>query len=171
VTSLPSVITEYARVSRKLISEAGSILLQANTAIRRGNFDPAQMAKTAQELMNVALSASVEATSLTDPISWLSNAFGEWAFSDYITVDADDKCQRALSVANRFVQVGAPSRTIPEQSILFQPAILPVNVSLFRVGVRWSGLTSGTYEGAVRLSRINTDDGAGPDEVPVTIDL
>ncbi len=165
-------ITQYAESMRSLVSQAGSLLLQANNQISEGTFDHAQCAKSAQQLANLALTASLEMAPLMMSIPCGPVSFDPLELSDFIKVDPDNQCERLLSVAKSFVQDGAPSCVIPDQLIVFVPGTVRVNGKRFRVGTSWPNLQSGTYKGTVRLTQVVTGT-ATPHvtEVDVIVDL
>lgn len=170
MTTPGSRITQCAETSQRLVSEAGAIVLQANDQISSGTFGSAQLAKSAHQLMNVAMTAGVELAPHMMPIPCLLQS-GELELSDFVKAEQrDNECERVLSVAQPFVQDGAPSCRIPDQFIVFVPGILRVYATWFRVGVKWPNLRSGTYRGRVRLTRIKTA-AARVDEMDVIIDL
>lgn len=155
---------------RGLVSQAGSLLLQANDQINDGTFDHAKCAKSAQQLANLALTAGFEVAPLLNPCGPIS--FDQVEISDFIEVPPDNQCERLLSVAKSFVQDGAPSCVIPDQLIVFVPGTLRVYAKRFRVATGWPNLQSGTYQGRVRLTRLNTGTTAPQvEEVDVTVDL
>jgi hypothetical protein len=156
VTTTPaSRITAYAEKSKRLVTQAGGIVQNANKEISEGTFDFAQWATSARQLVDLALTASLELAPQMMPIPCLPESSEESDLSDFIEVAPDNECERVLFVAKTFVQDGASSYAIPDQLIVFVPAILPVYAKQFRVGVNWPDLRSGTYRGQVRLTRIN----------------
>lgn len=169
MTTPTSRIIEYAQTSRRLVRQAGAIVLQANDQINDGTFGSAQWTKSAQQLVNLAVTAGLEIAPQLMPIPCLPQS-GQLELSDFVEVDADNERERMLSVAKPFVHDGAPSCVIPNQFIVFVPGILRVYANRFRVGVRWPDLRSGTYRGRVRLTSIQT---AVPrvDEMDVIVDL
>jgi hypothetical protein len=165
-------ITRYAESMRSLVNQAGSLLLQANDQINDGTFDHAQCAKSAQQLANLALTAGLEVAPLLMSIPCGPVSFDELELSDFIEVAPDNQCERSLSVAKSFVLDGAPSYVIPDQTIVFVPGSLRVHAKRFRVATSWPNLQSGTYQGRVRLTRLNTGAAAPQfEEVDVTVDL
>jgi hypothetical protein len=165
VTTRPeSRATQYAATSRYLVNQAGKIVLDANDEITNGTFDFAKWAKSANQLANLALTAGLQLAPPMIPIPCIPKATEEYGLSDYITVDSDDNCDRALSVAVSFVQTGAPSRAIPDEFVVFSPAILPRGGNKFRVKVTWPDLRSGMYRGQIRLTQIGTANPHTADE-------
>jgi len=165
-------ITQYAESMRSLVSQAGSLLLQANDQVNDGTFDHARCAKSAQQLANLALTAGLEVAPLMMSIPCGPVSFDQLELSDFIEVAPDNQCERALSVAKSFVQDGAPSCVIPDQTIVFVPGTLRIYAKWFRVATSWPNLQSGTYQGKVRLTRLNTGAAAPQfEEVDVTVDL
>jgi hypothetical protein len=159
VTTPPkSRAIQYAATSRYLVNQAGKIVLDANDEITKGTFDFAKWAKSANHLANLALTAGLELAPPMIPIPCIPKATEEYGLSDYITVDADDKCDRVLSVAKSFVQAGKSSCMVPDEFVVFSPAALPRGGNKFRVKVTWPNLRSGTYRGAIRLTQIGTTD-------------
>jgi hypothetical protein len=159
-------IGQYAGASRGVVSQAGEILLKANDRIGKGTFGTEHWAKSAQEMFNLFLTAGLN----MDPQTCVQQLCGETDLSDLITVAPDNTCERSLSVAQSFVQDGSPGYRIPDQLIVFVPAILPVYAELYRVGVNWPDVRSGTYRGRVRLTSLKT---ATPNavEMDVIVDL
>lgn len=170
MTDLSARITRYAETSRGLISQAGAILLQANDQIEGGTFDFAQWAKSAQQLVNLALDAGMELGPQLLSMAYLAQSSGELEYSDFIEVKPDNECERALSVAASFAQQGAPSWVIPDRTIVFVPGVLRPYATKFRVATSWPDLRSGTYAGRVRLARIKNAD-PNPAVVDVVVDL
>ena len=165
-------ITQYAESMRSLVSQAGSLVLQANDQIHDGTFDHAQCAKSAQQLANLALTAGLEVAPLMMSIPCGPASFDQLELSDFIEVAPDNQCERLLSVAKSFVQDGAPSYVIPDQTIVFVPGTLRIYAKRFRVATSWPDLQSGTYRGRVRLTRLDTGATAPQfDEVDVIVDL
>lgn len=163
-------ITRYAESMRSLVSQAGSLLLQANDQITDGTFDHAQCAKSAQQLANLALTAGLEVAPQMMSIPCVPASFDQLDLSDFIDVAPDNECERLLSVAKSFVQDGAPSCVIPDQTIVFVPGTLRLYAKRFRMATSWPNLQSGTYKGVIKLTRIQS--GAQQSvEMPVIIDL
>ncbi len=164
-------ITRYAESTRGLINQASEILVQANDQISDGTFGSGEWAKSARKLFNLALTTGLEC----DPMTLLSGCLPAQlcagpSFSDYQMAERDNECQRTLSVAKSFVHVAAPSCVIPDKLIVFDPPILPVYATRFRVGADGPDLRCGTYRGVVRLTRIQTA-GTSASEMDVTVDL
>jgi hypothetical protein len=159
-------IGQYAGASRGVVSQAGAILLKANDRIGKGTFGTEHWAQSAQEMFNLFLTAGLN----MDPQACLQQWCGETDLSDFITVEPDNTCERSLSVAQSFVQDGSPGYRIPDQFIVFVPAILPVYAKLYRVGVNWPDVRSGTYRGRVRLTSLKTAT-PNPVEMDVIVDL
>jgi hypothetical protein len=165
-------ITRYAESMRGLVSQAGSLLLQANDQINEGKFDHAQCAKSARQLANLALTAGLEVAPLMMSIPCGPVSFDPLELSDFIKVDPDNQCERSLCVAKSFVLDGNPSCVIPDQLIVFVPGILRVYAKWFRVGTSSPNLQSGTYRGGVRLTQLGTGTGTPQvKEVDVIVDL
>lgn len=169
MTDLSARITQYAESTRRLVSDAGELLLQANDQISDGTFDSAQWAKSMRQLANLALTAGLEVPQLMS-VPCLPQSSG-LELSDFIKVEPDNECQRLLSVSKPFVQDGAPSCVIPDQSIVFVPPILRVYGQWFRVAANWPDLRSGTYRGQVRLTRLKPAAPSADEFVDVIVDL
>jgi hypothetical protein len=148
-------INRYTESLRGVVSQAGSLVLQANDQINDGTFDHAQCAKSAKQLANLALTAGLNIVPQLMSIPCGAAAGKQLDLSNFIEVVPDNQCQRSLSVAQSFVQDGAPSNVIPDQSIVFVPGILHVYAKWFRLGAILANLPSGTYKGQVRLTRLN----------------
>ena len=145
-------------------------MLDANAEITKGTFDFAKWAKSANELVNLALTAGLQLTKPVIPYPCIPNATEEYGNVRSIIVESDDRCDRVLSVAKSFVLDGAPSCVIPDEFVVFSPAVLPRGANKFRVKVTWPDLQSGTYRGKIRLTQIGTATPAAVD-VDRTIDL
>jgi hypothetical protein len=170
MTGPSSPIDQWAQASRRLVKDASAIVLDANKRITKGTFGSAQWAQSAYQLVNLALTAGLELTPPILPSPCLLGA-GELELSDFNKVEqADNECERVLSVAQSFALDGAPSCRIPDEFVVFVPGILRVNAIWFRVGVKWPDLRSGTYKGRVRLTQIQTG-AKRVDEMDVIIDL
>jgi hypothetical protein len=164
-------ITRYTESMRGVVSQAGSLVLQANDQINDGTFDHAQCAKSAKQLANLALTAGLDVLPQLLSIPCGLVASGQLNLSDFIEIDRDNECQRSLSVSQSFVQDGAPSNVIPDHLIAFVPGTLRVYAKWFRVGTRSSNLPSGTYTGQVRLTRLNPPTPSADEFVKVIVDL
>jgi hypothetical protein len=164
-------ITRYAESMSSLVSQAGSLLLQANNQIKDGSFDHAQCSKSAQQLANLALTAGLELGPQMMSIPCAPASFGQLELSDFIEVAPDNECERSLSVATPFAQDGAPSCVIPDQAIVFVPGTLRVYAKWFRVGTSWPNLQSGTYRGQVRLTRLKPATPSADKYLDVIVDL
>ncbi|MDT7722671.1 MAG: hypothetical protein QOE94_3682 [Mycobacterium sp.] len=159
-----SQATQYAATSRYLVSQAGKIVLDANDESAKGTFDFAKAAKSASQLVNLALTAGLQLAPPIIPIPCIPKATEEYGLSDYILVDSDNNCDRVLSVAKSFVQAGTSSCVIPDEFVVFSPAVLPRGGDKFRVKVTWPDLRSGTYRGEIRLTQIGTANPHTADE-------
>jgi hypothetical protein len=170
MTTPSSRLTRYAETSRRLVTRAGAVVLQANDEISEGTFGSAQWAKSANQLVNLALTAGLQFAPQMMPFPCLPKSTEEFGLSDFIEVGTDNECERVLSVAGPFVHDGAPSCVIPEQTIVFVPGIVRVYAKRFRVRVNWPNLRSGTYRGRVSLTRVQAAT-AQVSEMDVIIDL
>lgn len=164
-------ITRYTESMRGVVSQAGSLVLQANDQINDGTFDHAQCAKSAKQLANLALSVGLDVVPQLLSIPCGPLASGQLNLSDFIEVERDNECQRSLSVSRSFVQDGAPSNVIPDHLIVFVPGTLRVYARWFRLGTRPSNLPSGTYKGQIRLTRLNPPTPSADEFVEVIVDL
>jgi hypothetical protein len=164
-------INRYNESLRGVVSQAGSLVLQANDQINDGTFDHAQCAKAAKQLANLALTAGLDLVPQLMSIPFGPAASNQLDLSDFIEVAPDNECQRSLSVAQSFVQQGAPSNRIPDHLIVFVPGTLNVYAKWFRVGTSWSNLPSGTYTGQVRLTRLNPPTPSADEFLDIDIDL
>ncbi len=173
MTTTPDPRTaRYAAASRRVVTQAGDVVLHANKEISKGTYDFAQWSKSVNELVNLVLTAGLQLSAQMIPIPCIPKATEEYGLSDFITTAPDDKHERLLTVAEKFVQPGAPSSVIPAEFIGFEPAILPRNATKFRIKVYWPNLRSGTYRGRIRLTRIPTAADAPHDPgMGVVIDL
>jgi hypothetical protein len=171
VTTAPDPrTTQYAATSRHVVNQAGKIVLDANEEITKGTYSFEKWAKSANQLVNLALTTGLQLAPPMIPIPCFPKATEAYGLSDFIKVTADNTCERALSVAESFVKLGEPSCVIPNEFVVFSNAILPRGGDKFRVKVTWPDLRSGTYRGKIRLTRIGT---ATPSDVVEerTIDL
>lgn len=128
-----------------------------------------QFAKSANDLLNLAVAASLEWAPAVMSF-WSPPSTDEVELSEFIDATSDSDCKRILSVAKPFRRVGAPSDAIGAQSLVFVPSILRVHATCFRVGVKGQNYSSGTYRGSVRLTSVQ----AGvprQHEIDVTVDL
>jgi hypothetical protein len=163
-------ITQLTETTKDLVNQAGSILLQANDQARDGTLGAKQWAKSAHQLLNVALTAGLELNPMAMPFPCLPQICDDPDLSDYITAKPDNECERTLSVAKSFTHVGARSCVIPDHLIVFAPPILPVYAKRFRIGANLPDLRCGTYKGRVRLTQIQTG-AKRVDEMDVIVDL
>ena len=170
MTSPGSLPTQYLETSRRLVNHAGKIWLDTNAEITKGTFDFPKWAKSANELVNLALTAGLQLTTPRIPIPCIPNATEEYGKSQPIIVNPDNGCERVLSIAKSFVLEGAPSGVIPDEYVVFAPAVLPRGANNFRVKVTWPDLQSGTYRGKIWLTQIGTATPTAAD-VGRTIDL
>jgi hypothetical protein len=164
-------ITRYAESIRGVVSQAGSLVLQANDQISDGTFDHAQCAKSAQQLANLALTAGLDVVPQLMSIPCGPAASDQLDLSDFIEVAPDNECERSLSIAQSFVQDGAPSNVIPDHLIVFVPGTLRVYAKWFRVGTSGPNLPSGTYRGQVRLTRLKPPTPSNDEFLEVIVDL
>jgi hypothetical protein len=144
-------ITRCADSTRGLVSQTGEIVLKANNQISKGTFTFEQWAKSAQQLANLFLKAGLEL-----PVPCLPPS-EDLDLSDFIKVESDNKCERAIAIVKSFALDGEPSCRIPDQLVVFVPSILPVYAKRFRLGVNFPDLRSGNYRGRIRLTRTKTD--------------
>jgi hypothetical protein len=164
-------ITRYTDSMRGVVSQAGSLVLQANDQINDGTFDHAQCAKSAKQLANLALTVGLDVVPQLLSIPCGPAASDQLNLSDFIEVAPDNECQRSLSVSQSFVQDGAPSNVIPDHLIVFVPGTLRVYAKWFRLGTRSSNLPSGTYKGQVRLTRLNPPTPSAVEFLEVIVNL
>jgi hypothetical protein len=162
--------SRYAATSRRIIDQAGKIVLDANAEITKGTFTFEKWAKSASQLVDLALNAGLQVLPTMLPYPCLPTATEGFGLSDWITVDVDNACERALSVCGPFVKAGEPACSIPNEFVAFSSPILPRGESRFRVMVSWPELRSGTYTGKIRLTRIGGAK-AHSDEISRSIDL
>jgi hypothetical protein len=161
---------QYAATSRRVVNEAGKIVLDANAEVANGTFSFEKWAKSASQLIDLALNTGLAMVPTTIPYPCLPGATEGYGLSDWVVVDVDNDCERALSVSQAFVKVGEPACAIPTEFVIFSTPILPRGVNRFRVKVAWPDLSSGTYQGKIRLTRIGNAK-AHSDEVTRTVDL
>jgi hypothetical protein len=155
---------------RRVVNQAGKIVLDANAEITKGTFTFEKWAKSANQLVDLALSTGLALVPTMVPSPCLPTSNGNYGLSDWIEVDADNNCERALSVSQAFVKVGEQARVIPSEFVTFSTAVLARGASRFRVKVTWPDLHSGTYRGQIRLTPVGIAS-AHSDEVTRTIDL
>ena len=161
---------QYAATSRRVVNQAGKIVLDANAEVTNGTFTFEKWAKSANQLANLALNTGLALVPTTMPYPCAPTVTEGYGLSDWIKVDVVNDCERALSMSKHFVKLGEPGCVIPNEFVAFSTAILPRGDSRFRVKVTWPELRSGTYRGVIRLTRIGSAS-AHSDEVTRTIDL
>lgn len=169
MTDAAGWITQYATTSQRLVNETGKLMQQVDHQIRNGTYGSEQVAKTANQLLNLAITTSLE---------WSQAVFSFWSppttdaaeLSEFIEVEPDSDCERVLSVAKPFRRLGAESDVIGAQSLVFVPGTLRVHAARFRVGVKGQNYYSGTYRGSVRLTSVR-DGVSRCHEMDVTVDL
>ncbi|OBK83562.1 hypothetical protein A5649_06145 [Mycolicibacter heraklionensis] len=169
MTDAAGWITQYATTSQRLVNETGKLMQQVDHQIRNGTYGSEQVAKTANQLLNLAITTSLE---------WSQAVFSFWSppttdaveLSEFIEVEPDSDCERVLSVAKPFRRLGAESDVIGAQSLVFVPGILRVHAARFRVGIKGQNYYSGTYRGSVRLTSVR-DGVSRRHEMDVTVDL
>lgn len=169
MTDLNARIGRYADASQRLVSQTGALMLEANSQIVNGTFDSAQWAKSARQLIDLAMTAGLELAPDMMPMC-PPRSSGDLELSDFIEVDPDAESERLLSVAKPFVADGNPSYAIPDRSIVFVPSVLRTYATRFRVGVRGPNYSSGTYRGRIRLTRVRSG-GVRVHESDLIIDL
>jgi hypothetical protein len=162
--------TQFAATSRRVVDQAGKIVLDANAEITRGTFTFERWAKSANQLVNLALNMGLEMIPAMIPNPCLPTATEGFGLSDWIEVDVENNCERAISMSKPFVKLGEPARVIPSEFVAFSVAVLPRGESRFRVKVTWPDLRSGTYRGEIRLTKVGVAN-AHPVEVSRTVDL
>jgi hypothetical protein len=162
--------SQYTATSRRAVEQAAKIVLDANTEITQGTFTFEKWAKSANQMANLALNTGLEMVPAMIPYPCVPTATEGYSVSDWIEVDADNSCERALSMSKPFVKLGEPAQVIPNEFVSFSAAVLPRGESRFRLKVTWPDLRSGTYRGVIRLAKIGIA-GAHPDDVSRTIDL
>ena len=162
--------SRYAATSRRVINQAGKIVLDANAEISKGTFTFEKWAKSANQLVDLALNTGLALVPTMIPYPCLPTSTEGYGLSDWIEVDVDNGCERALTVSQAFVKLGEPACVIPNEFVAFSTAVLPRGENRFRVKVTWPDLRSGTYRGKIRLTEVGIAN-AHPDEVSRTIDL
>ena len=164
-------VSHYTATSRRVVDQAGKIVLDANAEITNGTFTFEKWAKSANQLADLALNTSLQLIPTRMPYPCFPSTTKESsALSDWIEIAADTSCERALSISGPFVKLGEPSCVIPNEHVTFSVAILPRGEGKFRVLVTWPDLRSGTYQGKIRLTQIGVAT-AHTDEYTPTIDL
>ena len=153
-TDPQSRASQYAATSRRVIDQAGKVVLDANTEITNGTFTFEKWAKSANQLVDLALNTGLQMLPTVLPYPCLPAATEGYGLSDWITVPVDNTCERMLSVCGPFVKAGEPSCLIPNEFVTFSSARLPPGESRFRVKVTWPELRSGTYKGTIRLTQV-----------------
>lgn len=161
---------QYAATFRRVVNQAGKIVLDANAEITKGTFTFEKWAKSANQLVDLALNTGLALVPAMIPYPCQPTSTESYGLSDWIEVDVDNSCERTLSVSLAFVKLGEPACVIPNEFVAFSVAVLPPGESRFRVKVTWPDLRSGTYRGEIRLTKVGVAN-AHPDEVSRTIDL
>jgi hypothetical protein len=162
--------SQFAATSRRVVNQAGKIVLDANAEISKGTFTFEKWAKSANQLVDLALDTGLALVPTMIPFPCLPSSTEGFGLSDWIEVDVDNSCERALSVSRAFVELGEPACVIPNEFVAFSVAVLPRGESRFRVKVTWPDLRSGTYRGEIRLTKVGVAN-AHPVEVSRTVDL
>lgn len=162
--------SQYAATSRRVVNQAGKIVLDANADIATGTFTFEKWTKSASQLIDLALNTGLQLIPAMMPYPCLPAAAESYGLSDWIEIDVDNSCERALSMGTPFVKLGEPSCAIPNEYVAFSVAPLPRGENKFRVKVAWPDLRSGTYRGGIRFTRIGIAN-AHSVEVTRTIDL
>jgi hypothetical protein len=162
--------SQFTATSRRMVEASGKIVLNANADITNGTFTFEKWAKSASELIDLALNTGLGLIPAMIPFPCVPAATEGYGLSDWIDVDVDNDCERALSVSQAFVKIGEPACVIPNEFVDFSTAGLPRGGTRFRVKVSWPDLRTGTYRGQIRLTRIGVAN-AHSDEVTRTIDL
>jgi hypothetical protein len=172
VTTDPKTLMSlYTATSRRVVNQAGQIVLDANAEITNGTFTFEKWAKSARQLVDLALNTGLELIPAMMPYPCPPAAAADgFGLSDWIEIDVDNSCERALSMSTPFTKLGEPSCAIPNEYVAFSLAILPRGESKFRMKVTWPDLRSGTYRGQIRLIRVGVAN-AHSVEVTRTIDL
>jgi hypothetical protein len=162
--------SQFTATSRRMVKESGKIVLDANADITSGTFTFEKWAKSASELVDLALNTGLQMMPAMIPFPCLPAATEGYGLSDWIEVEVDNSCERALSVSQAFVNIGEPACVIPNEFVEFSAAGLARGATRFRVKVTWPDLRTGTYRGQIRLTRIGVAN-AHSVEVTRTIDL
>jgi hypothetical protein len=161
---------QYAASSRRVVNQAGKIVLDANAQITHGTFTFEKWAQTASQLADLALNTGLALVPPMLPYPCAPLATEGYGLSDWVEVDVDKSCERALSVSKSFVKAGESACVIPDEFVAFSTAVLPRGATRFRIKVTWPDLRSGTYLGVIRLTKVGIAD-AHPVEVTRTVDL
>ena len=144
--------SQYTATSRRVVDQAGKVVLDANADITNGTFTFEKWAKSASQLFDLALNAGLEMVPTTIPYPCF-RPVGELRALRLDSRRRDNSCERTLSVATPFARAGEPSCVIPNEYVAFSVAILPRGESRFRVKVTWPELRSGAYDGKIGLTR------------------
>ncbi|MGB3473732.1 MAG: hypothetical protein WBA69_03000 [Mycobacterium sp.] len=169
MTDTAGWITQYATTSQRLVNEAGALMQRVDHQIRNGTYGSEHVAKTASELLNLGLAASLQWTQAMFSF-WSPASTDDVELSEFIEADPDSGCERVLSVAQPFRRLGAESDAIGAHALVFVPGTLRVHATRFRVGVRGQDYSSGTYRGSVRLTSVQAGV-SRQHEMAVTVDL
>ena len=116
---------QYAATSRHVVDQAGKIVLDANAHITSGTFTFEKWAKSASQLFDLAVSTGLKLAPAMVPYPCLPTATEGYGLSDWIEVDVDNGCERALSVSQAFVKLGEPACVIPNGFVSFSTTVLP----------------------------------------------
>jgi hypothetical protein len=171
VTTEPAArANQYAATSRRVVNQAGKIVLDANAEITKGTFTFEKWAKSANQLVDLALNTGLALVPAMIPYPCQPTSTESYGLSDWIEVDVDNGCERDLSVSQAFVKLGEPACVIPTEFVAFSVATLAPGENRFRVKVTWPDLRSGTYRGEIRLTKVGIAN-AHPHEVSRTVDL
>jgi len=100
VTTEPEArASQYAATSRRVVNQAGKIVLDANAEITKGTFTFEKWAKSATQLADLALNTGLALFPAMIPYPCQPTSTESYGLSDWIEVDVDNGCERDLSVS------------------------------------------------------------------------
>lgn len=158
-------IHSCAQSSRRLVEDAGAVVLEADQQISQGTFGSAQWAQSVRRLVNLVTTAGYQMSGTL--MAQCSD--GDVELSAFLEAPPGTGSERVLSVAAPFVAEGT-SYAIPSQALVLVPGVLRTYATRFRVGVRGPDYVSGTYRGRIRLTCLPTAGGQ-VQEMDVVVDL
>jgi hypothetical protein len=169
VSDPKTFIEQYAAIARQMVTDAGTVALQAANEMDNGTFGADAWGRSVIRLSDIALMGSVEVAQLIAACPDAPTSAD--TISKSVAIAPDSRFERKLSIGKPFTRIGKTT-TIPNDRIALQPSVLKRGETEFKVVVRRTGLLRAHYRGTVRLVPTNPPTGtqAGA-EVAVIIAL
>jgi hypothetical protein len=98
---------------------------------------------------------------------WAASPSGEPLPSDPIPVTAQPY-PRSFAIVEPFARVGIPQMRIPNQAIRFEPDVLPIGATQFRIALKNYDFIGANYRGKVALRPAGSATGAQA-ETPIEV--